>query len=102
LKVTDGFLVHAVERFEKVARVSGSLKRRAICDATLQNAHRVKISFPNTGIIERAAHSGELIRNRLIAGPRELDAPSASGIPARTLEPELSLKPTLKASAVDL
>jgi hypothetical protein len=51
------------------------LKRRPVGDAALQEAYRKKLGCPNTGGFEPPPHSADLIRNRLIAGPRDLDAP---------------------------
>jgi len=68
------FSIQITECPEKAVRISRLLKRRAVRDAALQNAHRMQVGYSNTLAIEPGAHSAELILNRLIAGPCDLDA----------------------------
>ena len=55
-----GFSIQVAERPDKAVRISRSLKRRAVRDAALQNAHRMQVGYPNAGIVKPAAHPAEL------------------------------------------
>ena len=70
-----GFSIQIAERPDKAVRISRSLKRRGERNAGVQDAHGMQIGYSNTLAIEPGAHSAELILNRLIAGPCDLDAP---------------------------
>jgi hypothetical protein len=72
---TSVVLIYVAERLEKAVRIDSLLKGRAERDPASQDAHRMEIGCPNTGVAKPVTHSAELIRNRLIAGPRDLYAP---------------------------
>ena len=54
------FSIQITECPEKAVRISRLLKRRAVRDAALQNAHRMQVGYPNAGIVKPAAHPAEL------------------------------------------
>jgi hypothetical protein len=62
------------ERPEKAVRISGVSKGDAECDTTFQDAQRIQIGYPNACTREPAVHFSELIGDREIAGPSNLDA----------------------------
>jgi hypothetical protein len=61
------------ERPEKAARISRMPKGYAECNAASQDAHRMQMGYRNARTVEPALYFSEMVSDREIAGPSNLD-----------------------------
>jgi hypothetical protein len=61
------------ERPKKAVCISGVSKGDAECDTASQDAHRMQIGYRNARTVEPALYFSEMVSDREIAGPSNLD-----------------------------